>query len=148
QAIGLAGRLTVELDYRHVYRPVHQLLFLGALTAGLTPSGQVNIQPWLAQVPLLVPAPQWGGGRRPPPMQPAPTAFSSEIWRSVAAPILLNESALEFPQRNPISHFQLDTNGWGLPRPSQSLGDLRFPAPAGFGEDKLIHTEADDFELV
>ena len=58
QAIGLAGRLTVELDYRHVYRPVHQLLFLGALTAGLTPSGQVNIQPWLAQVPLLVPAPQ------------------------------------------------------------------------------------------
>src|SRR5262245_57806639 len=57
QAIGLAGRLTVESDWNRIYRPQHRALFLGALSAGLTPSGYLNLAPWLVQVPIPPPPP-------------------------------------------------------------------------------------------
>jgi signal transduction histidine kinase len=148
QAIGLAGRLSIEIDWGRPRR-FHQLQFLGALSAGLTPSGYVSAAPWLIQAPYLGQG-QWG--RRP---ELRSTAFANEIWRTfyetwrgLTMNIRLNESDLVLPTtRNPIRHFQLDTNGWGRARPSHSLGDLRFPAPGDFGEGKLIHTEADNFEL-
>src|SRR5262245_8018462 len=46
QAIGLAGRLSIEIDWGRA-RHIHQVMFLGALSSALTPSGYVNVGAWV-----------------------------------------------------------------------------------------------------
>jgi heavy metal sensor kinase len=126
QAQGLAQRVQIQLHWsRLTYRHLHGL---GVLALPVTTNGHVLAPLWVAQA------------YRGP--------VSWDMYRRNLAEIKLPRSQVELPEESKVGeYYQIDSNYWGQPLRSASLGTDSFPDPQGFAPDRTLYWEFDDIEL-
>jgi heavy metal sensor kinase len=122
KAQGLVGRVQLQLHWSRL-RHSH-LNSLGILS---TPGNQNGY--------LLIPV--WLGLGTPGPL-------SWELYRRNVADLQLPEPQVPLPVTGG-DYYQIDSNYFGVPLRSASLGRLSFPDPQGFARGSALHSEFDDF---